>query len=318
MANVLTIAPAFFPMSDDWLRGEYWAPGSGNTRIVVPQHNLDPIGQFDLDVIAEDVNTIVQYMNAQSEPYWIVAHSRGSQLFAKACRDILWTQAAQLAAPPALLKAAVLTGNLERKYNGEPGGGDYPGLDDQPPGGRYPADPGGSGMPLNTPYRVIDFARQYDRFADQPDDRSIAIAVRNNAKGGGVHMNYTKVHPNDPGNYWVTEGKISYVVSPSFPVNTVKALPWRRAEIARQDDLDRPQIELAYHRPRAAQPTTLTPAPPVQSTLGQQVCPGSGQPSATTPRAAMAGLTRRGTCSVCRRTVAMKAFTPNQISYHQI
>lgn len=121
-----------------------------------------------------------------------------------------------------------------------------------------------NGCPVNTPYKVIDIARQYDGWADYPNDRSNSDAALNAIMGQQyIHTDYYGIDP-DPdadGNYKYVEGNVSYVWNATYPLpkiqqyNPTKAMlglmnlfPISAAAKGR-DQLERPGIEAAYSRP---------------------------------------------------------------------
>ncbi len=132
----------------------------------------------------------------------------------------------------------VLTGNPERKYGG---------MLTSPINIANPAY-GGVGFPNDTPFRVWDVARQYDRYADFPTV-NVRQAVANNEAGGGIHMNYTDVRVGDPNNARFVEGNVTYEFVPTFPMpSVVKPFkPLKRQAL--EDAQQRPTVEKGYTRP---------------------------------------------------------------------
>ena len=110
---------------------------------------------------------------------------------------------------------------------------------------------GGKGFPADTRYSGTVFARQYDFYADAPNDPG-NDAARNNrsaakARGGlfdghivGVHNDYTGVGLNDPTNRSTRVGNWTYMTAWTSPVP---------AAAGEGDDLTlRQQIESGYQR----------------------------------------------------------------------
>jgi AcrR family transcriptional regulator len=132
-------------------------------------------------------------------------------------------------APAAGQLSFVLIGNPTRAY-----------------GGTYPALP-------QTQYQVIDVVRQYDPVADFPADPFNLLAMLNIGAGilSSVHLDYTDVALDDPGNTVWTEGNITYVFVPTrnLPLLTplrLIGLGWLA------DELNEPLkeiVERAYDRP---------------------------------------------------------------------
>lgn len=244
--TVLTLAPAFAPMDPRHLRGELFR--YPYTRVTVPYTN------FPLNVYAKGgMNKLDDYLHRYvGQKILVVTHSMGSQVVMKWLRekgptsDINPTEV-----------TFICTGNPERKYNGFPDGGDYPG------------GPGGTGLPAGgTPYRVIDIARQYDFWADHPNDEGNSTAMRNvDPKGSGlgsgnpVHLDYSGVsaNPNDARNFSITEGTVTYVWCPTYPAPLLADEDFfdTAQTLVPQDSVVREAIEVAYTRP-----VTLPDPPP--------------------------------------------------------
>lgn len=136
----------------------------------------------------------------------------------------------------------VLTGNPERKYGG---------MLLAPNGVRPPwAKPayGGIGFPADTPFRVWDVARQYDRFADFPTV-NVKEALDNNAAGGSLHINYTGVRVGDPANLKIKEGNVTYELQPTFPMPKCRKEYQGIDRQALEDAKIRDTVEKGYTRP---------------------------------------------------------------------
>lgn len=244
--TVLTLAPAFAPMDPRHLRGELFR--HPYTRVTVPYTNLP------LEVYARGgMNRLDQYLHRYvGQKILVVTHSEGSQVVMKWLREKGPTSDID---PTEV--TFICTGNPERKYNGFPDGGDYPG------------GPGGTGLPAGgTPYRVIDIARQYDFWADHPNDTGNTTAMRNvDPKGSGlgsgnpVHLNYSMVsaNPNDARNFAITEDTVTYVWHPTYPAPLLDDDDFfdTAQSLVPRDDVVREAIEAAYTRP-----VTLPDPPP--------------------------------------------------------
>jgi len=245
---VLTLAPAFNQMNPKHLRGELFR--FPYVPVKVPYINL-PFSLF----AAGGVSRLDTYMHRYvGQQILVCGHSMGAQVIAKWLRedgptsDILPTEV-----------TFILTGNLERKYNGFPDGGDY----------------GAGGTPDATPYKVIDIARQYDFWADHPDDTDNTVAMRNvDPSGGGfgignpVHTGYSQVsaNPDDARNFTTTEGNITYVWSPTYPAPIIDDQEYFTTVkgVAPRDEEVRADIEAGYSRP------VMIPDPPPGGTVGGQ------------------------------------------------
>lgn len=122
------------------------------------------------------------------------------------------------------------------------------------------------GCPVDTPYKVTDIARQYDGWADYPNDRSNSDAALNAIMGQQyIHTDYYNIDPNPSatGNYKFVEGNVTYVWNATYPLpkiqqyNPTKAMLgllnlFQVTSAAKQKDQEeRPGIEAAYTRPVA-------------------------------------------------------------------
>jgi hypothetical protein len=122
-------------------------------------------------------------------------------------------------------------------------------------------------VPDATPYTVTNFIRQYDGWADFPQDPTVEIAVQNAMVGANtVHTDYYGVAPTDVANRTHVVGHISYIWSPTYPVATaqtplllssyISSIPGLPSLYSSQDQHDRPLIEAGYSRPVAIPPPT--------------------------------------------------------------
>lgn len=256
---VLTLAPGINQMNPAHLRGELFR--FPYQAVKVPYTNLPVSNSFAQGGVDKLDAFLHRYAGTR---ILVVGHSMGGQVIYKWLR-----QNAETSDIDPSEVTFICTGNLERKYNGLPAGGDYPG------------PPTGSGLPDGAHgYRVIDIARQYDFWADHPNDTDNEVAMRNvdpAAFTGGlagfgigspVHTDYSKVsaNPDDERNFSLTEDTITYVWSPTYPApliddadffNTTKTLVPR-------DDVLREAIESAYTRP------VTIPDPPPSGVLDEQ------------------------------------------------
>lgn len=245
-ATVLTLAPAFNPMSPTWLRGELFA--APNEVIKVPYNNFPAAANTHAG--ADKLNEMLhQYPGRKI----VAGHSQGAQV----ADDWLRRYGPTSDVDPTTVMF-VMTGDLESKYNGCA----------NVPGSGCVAAYGGNGFPDDTRYTVKVIARQYDYYADCPNDLSNQTAVRNRSAAqtvGGkgelksVHTNYSNIGLNDPGNKTFQEGNATYILgAPAtyyLPLVTAKWTP-DSSKIVEDAQL-RPVVESAYNRPMPA------PAPPV-------------------------------------------------------
>lgn len=106
-------------------------------------------------------------------------------------------------------------------------------------------------VPIATPYKVLDIAKQYDFFADQPNlptSPNYLTALTSILEGGlFVHVNYFNVDPTDTTLPTFVEGNITYRLAPT--------LPWWEPSYAL------PLIESAYNRPEVFGGAVAPPIP---------------------------------------------------------
>lgn len=176
-----------------------------------------------------------------------VGHSFGARIGAGLLRED-GDDPAFLAAVSPDRVAFVFTGNPERKYNGAC----------NISGSLIVAAYGGNGVPEETPYRVWDVARQYEFFADHPNQRTNKDAIKNAAQGFALHLDYSKVRMGDPTNQRIDEGNISYILAPTYPLPAIEKKRWLSFQAKdREDAIERPKIEKAFTRPFPPSTTRL-------------------------------------------------------------
>ncbi|QZT61232.1 PE-PPE domain-containing protein [Mycolicibacterium austroafricanum] len=250
---VLTLAPAFYPMNPQVLRGELFR--YPYVQVKVPYVNL-PLNAFAAGGVAKLDSYLHKYVGRR---ILVLGYSEGAQVIYKWIRE---NGASSDISPFEVTFLCI--GNLERKYNGLPDGGDYPG------------GVGGTGLPDGAHgYRIIDIARQYDFWADHPDDTGNAVAMRNVdpkgtnfGTGSPVHGDYKRVSPNPdhPHNFAVTEDTITYVWAPTYPAPIIDDADFfaTAQTLVPRDDVLRSEIEAGYERP-----VTIPDPPPAGSVDGQ-------------------------------------------------
>lgn len=252
---VLMLAPAFAwnsRLEPTVLRGEFhrypYVP------VKVPYINL-PAESF----AAGGKNALDNYLNRYTgQRILVVGYSMGAQVVYKWLRE---NGEASSVDPTEV--TFICIGNPERKYNGYPDGGDYPGGE------------GGSGLPSGAwGYRVIDIATQYDFWADHPDDTDNTTAMRNVdplgllGNGNPMHGSYEAVsaNPDHPRNFAYVEDTVTYVWCPTYPAPIVNDNDFFASVSSPSptDEAVRDEIEAAYERP-----VTLPGPPPGGVTGGQ-------------------------------------------------
>lgn len=238
---ILTLAPGDTPYPLDWFPDLF----VGNTRRIVPYTN-SPLnnGPANAAAGAATLNAMLPaaITDSGAEACVVIGHSMGAQVIYKWFRDY---------GPSASFDPAdivfISTGNFERKYNGAvhiPGANLF--------GIPIVAQYGGVGIPENTPYRIYDIAKQYEFFADHPNNRSNSTAVNNALSGFIYHGDYSGInilsdHIDAPAEG--PNGNIHYGVVRSYPVASLWGIRWLTWYTKYRDRTLRPIIESAYTRP---------------------------------------------------------------------
>lgn len=240
-ATVFTINPAFNSLPSNWLRGELFA--APNVKVKVPYTNL-PNAYF----VHQGSDTLDRMLHSTPGPKVVLGHSEGAQVE----DDWLRRYGPGSDIDPTTV-TFVLTGDPETKYNG------CTNIRNSGCTAAY----GGKGFPADTRYTVKVVIRQYDFWADCPDDLSNSVArfnrLASNFAGGagewkGPHGDYNKMSLNDPGNKTYVEGNATYILG--APATYYLPMVTWRIESTEQrvahDRLWRPMVESAYHRPMGA------------------------------------------------------------------
>jgi hypothetical protein len=243
-ATVLTLDPAFVPLPSNWLRGElFWPP---NVVVKVPYFNIPGASNVHRGADALD-----RYLHATAGPKIVLGHSEGAQVE----DDWLRRYGPTSDIDPATV-TFVLTGDLESKYGGCANASNS----------GCTAAYGGRGFPIDTRYTVKVIARQYDFWADCPNDLSNSTARMNRfasmlVAGGGqyrqVHGDYSSIGLNDPGNKTFIEGNATYILgSPATYYLPMVTLNLTTSDASKRiaDMQLRPSVEAAYRRPMEAPP----------------------------------------------------------------
>lgn len=151
--------------------------------------------------------------------------------------------------------AFVLLGNPARKYGGYLNSSSYqPGLDFV--FGVWKASP--VECPANTPYTVLDLAREYDGLADYPDVSSDPYykLSADNARWGYRKLHktgYNSILASDLDNTGFYEGNVTYMLAPTMPLPIMSVMYqylWVSKE--RSDRAIRPKVDVAYSWVRTA------------------------------------------------------------------
>ena len=220
--------------------------GCKKTQISYPNAYID----FKTFRIVSAVEAVVigakeldKQLNAAVEDELLVlGMSMGSQVACKWLRDYGPTSSID---PKRL--SFLLLANPENKFNGV--------SVIRPPwfGVDIPDNSGGTGIvgaPDDTPYKVIDFVRQYDGMADVPN-RPVKEAINNSKNGLAiVHSAYTDVTLEDEKNVSLVKGNITYTWSRTDLLPCLWTIGWLGDYARKQDAKLRPIIEAAYDRKR--------------------------------------------------------------------
>lgn len=161
----------------------------------------------------------------------VMAHSQGAQVCSRWMRE----HANDTTAPGPNELMFILSGNPLRSTGGYI-------IGRKEVGGTI-----GIATPTYTPWRIIDFARRYDGWADWVQDEQNKLAVKNANKGKQtLHTNYDEVDFDSPSHTIWTKGNTTYVLTreEKLPVLKSSAKP-------SQVKATRNEIEAAYtNRPR--------------------------------------------------------------------
>jgi hypothetical protein len=108
--------------------------------------------------------------------------------------------------------------------------------------------PGVSLNGVSTPYTVTDFARQYDGWADFPQNLGNLLSDENALCGQNyVHPDYTTVSLTDPTNVSHTVGNITYTWAVTWPIPLLGTS--QNAFTQAADEELRSSVESGYSRP---------------------------------------------------------------------
>ena len=168
-----------------------------------------------------------------------VGHSEGGQVIYELLRDY---DTDPNSAPDPAKFSWISIGNPENKFGGVP----WSGYD------------GERGFPEDTDYTGTEVIRQYDGWADWPDDSSNLLAVANAVVGmQTIHTDYTDVDITSPDNATYHEGNVTYVW---VPTDTLPLVAWTGPFAPALDNALRPTVESAYDRPVSIPDPTPPPA----------------------------------------------------------
>jgi hypothetical protein len=234
MATVLTLdeAATLPGVTALQLRGQAWA---GNTITPIIYNNL---GILDVNV-DHGVSQLDTALHNTAGAKIVVGFGLGAMVISK------WLE---VHGPTSDIPIGdvefVCLGNPMRRYGGLLMNPTVKAVSDYNPWPLITAHP----APVNTPYTVTDFARQYDGIADVPETVTSTVCILNGAAGYLlVHPLYYDVGLDDSTNWEYVEGNITYILSPTYPLPL--AGPWLNSLSLAADDYLRPIIEADFNRP---------------------------------------------------------------------
>lgn len=196
-----------------------------------------PGGEAFNDAGADQVLKAIAKLPA-NERIMLAGGSMGGEVIYSVLRK--WAANPAIAPDPSRV-TWVSFGNPENRYGGEM-------IKSR---GRYA---GREMLPLGSPYKGIEVIRQYDGWADYPDDPNNLLAFLNAGMGQfSTHIRYTDVNLNDPRNVVYTPdnpdgspGNVTYVYVPTDIMPLVDGLGFLSPIL---DKWLRPYVEKAYNRP---------------------------------------------------------------------
>lgn len=212
MTVVLGLEPAFFQVMGTWMKR--YAVTGGRTfsrvryaNIPTPSGSTARRGMLALD-------SALHRFEGQKI---VFGHSMGAQV---ACKWLREKGPTSDISPSEV--TFLLAGNPERKYGGAL-------MVQTPPkyqGVKLTAAYGGPGVPDATPYTVVDYARQYDFWADAPTAAQPNFAARTliQQRGNVIHCNYFNVGLDDGDVLTYTEGNRTYKLKPTSIVSPLRTL----------------------------------------------------------------------------------------------
>jgi diacyltrehalose acyltransferase len=223
-----------------------------------------PGGQFTDQGAAK----VVQAIDALPDDEQIVlfGHSQGGQVVYS---DLRRFAADPASAPDPSRLTWVSIGNPENAYGGR----------------RNKTEAPRQWLPPDTAYTGTEVIRQYDGWADWPDDPRNLLAVANAVVGMfSLHTDYRNIDLDDPNNVRFTpdvNGQPGNVTYMWVPTKTLPLAAWAGPFAPALDNALRPIIEKAYHRPV----DIPDPTPPASSATTVQKAAAPTKSAASTKRA---------------------------------
>ncbi|MBB3604622.1 pimeloyl-ACP methyl ester carboxylesterase [Mycolicibacterium sp. BK556] len=234
-ATVLTLEGGFVGMQHIW----HFVPQQLQGDLCKSPNHCQPVDYFAFPGGAftdSGAAKVVQAIDALPDDEQIIlfGHSQGGQVVYS---DLRRFAADPSSAPDPSRLTWVSIGNPENPYGGR----------------RNKTETPNQWLPPDTAYTGIEVIRQYDGWADWPDDPRNLLAVANAVVGMfSIHVDYKNVDLDDPNNVRFTPevngqpGNVTYVWSPT---KTLPLVAWAGPLAPALDNALRPIIEKAYHRP---------------------------------------------------------------------
>ncbi|MCX2932248.1 PE-PPE domain-containing protein [Mycobacterium sp. CVI_P3] len=273
-ATVLTLEGGLVGLQHIW----HFTPTQLQGDLCKSPNHCQPVDYFAFPGGAftdQGAAKVMQAIDALPDDEQIVlfGHSQGGQVVYS---DLRRFAADPASAPDPSRLSWVSIGNPENSYGGRRGKTESA------------TDPW---LPPDTAYQGIEVIRQYDGWADWPDDPRNLLAVANAVAGMfSIHTNYRNIDLDDPNNVRYTPevagqpGNVTYVWVPT-PVMPLAA--WAGPLAPALDNALRPIVERAYHRPVDIPDPTPPSSASVQPARSSVAAPRSTGTSkrATTHRA---------------------------------
>lgn len=249
-ATVLTLEGGLVGMQHIW----HFTPTQLQGNLCTSPNHCQPVDYFAFPGGAftdQGAAKVVQAIDAlpSDEQIVLFGHSQGGQVVYS---DLRRFAADPSSAPDPSRLTWVSIGNPENVYGGRRGKTETSTTPWLPP---------------DTAYTGTEVIRQYDGWADWPDDPRNLLAVANAVVGMfSIHTNYRQVDLEDPNNVRFTpevNGQPGNVTYAWVPTKTLPLAAWAGPLAPALDNALRPIIEKAYHRPV----DIPDPSPPSSATV---------------------------------------------------
>lgn len=296
-ATVLTLEGGFVGMQHIL----HFTPTQLRGDLCASPNHCQPVDYFALpgDTFnargAADVQRAVDALPAD-EQIVLFGHSQGGQVI---YTDLRRWAADPAGAPDPARVSWVSIGNPENPYGGR-----------RPKTARVTTQ----WLPPDTAYQGTEVIRQYDGWADWPDDPRNLLAVANAVAGMfSTHTDYRQVDLTDPNNVRFTPevgghpGNVTYVW---VPTRTLPLVAWAGPLAPALDNALRPIVEKAYHRPV----DIPDPAPPASTAPASVRTTAVSSPVRATAAARRTAVAATSTSSASSAAARPSAATPTSRS----